>query len=290
MGLCGLFSVLAIGSLVADNMTAMFIADCFFLLFMQTSGVKLLSRNEGTLSVTKKPVQQTKKTIHQLDQKQVRQLLKDARALPSIGQRMKLISASLLGRPYLAHSLIGSAKEPEVFVATLDGFDCVTFVETVLALARAESVEEFLASLRKIRYERSEVTWEKRLHYATDWLQHNILGGLLTDMTSGEDTLVRTKPVSFIAGLPSHTVSFHYYPKRKLPQVSRWLADGDLIFFASTRQGLDVFHTGIVFRQGDRVILRHATRSQGRVVEQDLAEFVRLNQMPGFIIARPTER
>jgi hypothetical protein len=84
-------------------------------------------------------------------------------------------------------------------------------------------------------------------------------------------------------------ISFRYFPKRKLAQVSRRLKDGDLIFFVSTRKGLDVFHTGIVFRDADRVILRHAARSRGGVVEQELAEFVRSNRMPGFIIVRPTE-
>lgn len=232
----------------------------------------------------------TQDRTHQLDQELVRQLLQDARALPSLGQRMKSISTRLLGVPYLVNSLIGSMTEPEVFVATLEGFDCVTFMETVLALARAGEVEEFLDLLREIRYTHGEVEWRKRHHYTTDWARHNIWHGRLRDFTRGKETMVKTKSLNTVAGLRPRIVSFRYFPKRKLPSISRQLADGDLIFFVSTRKGLDVFHTGIVFREGDRVILRHAARSRGGVVEQELAEFAKANRMPGFMIVRPTER
>lgn len=232
----------------------------------------------------------TQDRTHQLDQKQARQLLLGTRALPSVGQRMKAISTQLLGRPYLINPLIGSMTEPEVFVATLDGFDCVTFMETVLALARADEVEEFLDLLREIRYTHGQVEWGKRYHYTTDWERHNIWHGRLRDFTRGKETVVMTKTLNAVAGLRPRIISFRYFPKRKLPSISRQLADGDLIFFVSTRKGLDVFHTGIVFREGDRVILRHAARSRGGVVEQELAEFVKANRMPGFMIVRPTER
>jgi len=231
----------------------------------------------------------TQDQTHHLDHKQVRRLLKDASALPSIGQRMKSISAGLLGAPYLVNPLIGSIAEPEVFVATLDGFDCVTFMETVLALARASDAKGFLDLLRNIRYTHGQVVWKKRHHYTTDWARHNIWHGWLRDLTRGEGTLVKTKAMTTVAGLRPRIVSFRYFPKRKLSRISRRLADGDLIFFVSTRKGLDVFHTGIVFREGDHVILRHAARSRGGVVEQELAEFVKANRMPGFIIVRPTE-
>jgi hypothetical protein len=62
---------------------------------------------------------------------------------------------------------------------------------------------------------------------------------------------------------------------------------GDLILFVSTREHLDVFHTGILIRRDDRVLMRHATRSAGKVIEQDLADFLKTNRMSGFILARP---
>jgi hypothetical protein len=57
--------------------------------------------------------------------------------------------------------------------------------------------------------------------------------------------------------------------------------------FVSTRKHLDVFHAGILIRRGEDILLRHATRSAGKVVEQDVGEFLRSNRMSGFILARP---
>jgi Protein of unknown function (DUF1460) len=60
-----------------------------------------------------------------------------------------------------------------------------------------------------------------------------------------------------------------------------------LIFFASTRKHLDVFHAGIIVRDRDKVLMRHASRSQGGVVEQELNGFLKANRMTGVIVVRP---
>lgn len=203
---------------------------------------------------------------------------------------MKTISARFLGFPYQVNPLIGSAQGAEVFVARLDGFDCVTFMETVLAFAWAKDVPEFLALLREIRYAQGQVSWLARHHYATDWARQNIRRGFLRNLTVGEGTLVKQKRLDILPGLRPRMACFRYFPKRKLGRVGQRLTDGDLIFFVSTRPGLDVFHTGLIFRDDDRLILRHAARSRGGVVEQELAEFVGANRMPGFIIMRPREK
>jgi hypothetical protein len=65
------------------------------------------------------------------------------------------------------------------------------------------------------------------------------------------------------------------------------LHSGDLVFFVSTRRHLDVFHTGIIVRDGASVLMRHASRSQGGVVEQPLSEFLKANRMTGVIAVRP---
>ena len=59
------------------------------------------------------------------------------------------------------------------------------------------------------------------------------------------------------------------------------LQSGDLIFFASTRKNLDAFHAGIIVREGKSLLIRHASRSQGRAVEQQLSEFLKANRMAG---------
>jgi Protein of unknown function (DUF1460) len=55
------------------------------------------------------------------------------------------------------------------------------------------------------------------------------------------------------------------------------------------RKHLDVFHCGVIVRDGKKILLRHASRRAGGVVEQDLNDFLKVNRMAGVIIARPKE-
>ena len=79
---------------------------------------------------------------------------------------LKPFPDKFLGLPY-SSTLIGSAQQPEVFVASLDRFDCVTYIETVVALARASNAAQFAEFLRHLRYDHGRVAWEKRNHYMT---------------------------------------------------------------------------------------------------------------------------
>jgi hypothetical protein len=72
-----------------------------------------------------------------------------------------------------------------------------------------------------------------------------------------------------------------------VPRLERYLQSGDLIFFASTRKNLDMFHAGIIVRDNNKVSMRHASRSQGGVVEQELSDFLKANRMAGVVVVRP---
>jgi hypothetical protein len=215
------------------------------------------------------------------------QLIAEARTQPSLGQRLKIISARLLGFPYITQPLAGSPSAPEQLVARLDGFDCVTYLETVLALAGARNVDEYLTRLREIRYEQGEVAWDKRLHYMTDWLTVNVERSFLADLTQGAGLVERRVALSYLKGITPHEAQLRYFPKQELAAVKPWLADGDLIFFVSQRRSLDIYHVGMLFRLGDRIVMRHATRNRGRVAEHELGGFVKLSHTAGFLIARP---
>jgi hypothetical protein len=221
------------------------------------------------------------------DAQLVRRLIAETRNLPSIGQRIKLISARFVGYPYLRNPLIGSPTKPEVFVSRLDGFDCVTYIETVLALAGARSVEDFLIRLRGIRYVNGTINWWRRLHFMTDWSRHQVQCGILVDLTTGEDTVVQTKMLTTIAGLRPKISSYRYFPKHRLNLISPTFKDGDVIYFVSGRKGLDILHAGIIIWNNNRLLMRHATRRRHAVVEQSLDNFVYTNLMNGFIINRP---
>ena len=76
-----------------------------------------------------------------LDVAEARSLIKLLRDEKELRARVDTASAHFLGRPYIAGSLVGSPDSAEVFTARLDGFDCVTYIETVLAFALSGSLK-----------------------------------------------------------------------------------------------------------------------------------------------------
>jgi hypothetical protein len=223
------------------------------------------------------------------EEKHLPHLIRQARQFDTIGERIAFISRAYLGRPYVANSLIGSATEPERLVVREDAFDCVTYCETVLAAARAPKPKDFKAELRNIRYRQGEVDWHARNHYFIDWSIDNIANGVCRAVVlPGAEKVEKTltfmhqpgaRPVSFMC---NSRVAVFAHPGR--------LATGDIAGFVSHRPGLDFHHTGFIIVQPNRALwLRHASLSQGRVLEQPLAQFCDINGVRLMTFLRPQE-
>ena len=124
----------------------------------------------------------------------------------------------------------------------------------------------------------------------TLWLRNNIGEGIIRPVSMPAVPIVsRERVLNGVPGLAAQRTRVKCVPKPAVPRLAAHLQSGDLIFFASTRQNLDVFHAGIIVRDGNRVLMRHASRSAGSVVEQELSEFLKANRMAGVIVARPQE-
>ena len=223
-----------------------------------------------------------------LSRQHVEQLLSKAKYDRSAISRIEFFSRHFVGCSYKPDPLIGSADTTEVFVASLEEFDCVTYIETVVALTRSSNSEDFTDWLRKIRYEQGRIQWDRRNHYMSLWIRNN------TRIRTIKPVSIRTLPtvnrervLNLIPGLKPQRTRIKCIPKAAAPQLERYLQSGDLIFFASTRKNLDTFHAGIIVRDGKKVLMRHASRSQGSVVEQELSEFLEANRMAGVIVVRP---
>jgi hypothetical protein len=221
--------------------------------------------------------------------RRVEHLLSRTKSLRSTGKRIEILSSNFLGVPYQSN-LIGSVDIPEQFVVGFDVFDCVTYMETVLALSLASSPHDFQNRLRKIRYAGGKVDWNSRNHYMTGWIRNNAKSGAVQWLKPRRLAVsVKERVLSMLEGYRAVPTRFECIPKRAIPKLVPLLKTGDLIFFASTRPRLDIFHCGIIVIDGTRVLMRHAARSRGKVVEQELSEFLKANRMAGVIIARPRE-
>jgi cell wall-associated NlpC family hydrolase len=218
----------------------------------------------------------------------VKHLLSETKYDRSTGSRIDVLSRHFVGHSYKANPLIGSVDTSEVFTASLDGFDCVTYIETILALAHATNADDFVEWLRKIRYEQGRIQWERRNHYMTLWIRNNVREGIIRPVPMPAVPIHnRERVLNVVPGLAARRTHVKCVPKPAVPRLVAYLQSGDLIFFASTRKNLDVFHAGIIVRDGKSTRMRHASRSQGSVVEQELSEFLKANRMAGVIVLRP---
>jgi hypothetical protein len=223
-----------------------------------------------------------------LNARRVDQLLSQVKSESSIASRIETLSRFFLGRAYQPDPLIGSAHKAEVFTASLAGFDCVTYIEAVLALARASNVDDFVEWLRTIRYERGEIRWKRRNHYMTRWIRNNVRERIVKPVSMpAVPTISKVRVLNIVPGLNPQPTRIKYVPKAAVPRLKLHLQTADLIFFVSTRPNLDVFHAGIIVRDGKKVLMRHASRSHGSVVEQKLTDFLKANRIAGVIVARP---
>lgn len=104
----------------------------------------------------------------------------------SPAQRHDLISRSFLGQPYILSS--AGEGEKALFdqnpLYRTDAFDCMTFVNVVLALDASQSLDDFKKNYLKINYANNLVNFESRLHFASpDWNGKNQKNDFLEDVT-----------------------------------------------------------------------------------------------------------
>jgi hypothetical protein len=216
-------------------------------------------------------------------------LIGQARQHPRVADRIDFISSKLLGIRYQAHTLIGGPGHPERFVVRDDAFDCVTFCEVVLAAAIARDLAEFETALRRIRYEHGNVQWDQRNHYFADWSRRNVENHICRPVAMAP-SVAYEKTVTWHRALGKRRVSIDGIPKAVFLANQKLLAAGDIIGFTSGRSDLDYFHTGLVaFGKGGTLLLRHASQSRGRVIEESMATFIAANPVRYVTLLRAAE-
>jgi hypothetical protein len=223
-------------------------------------------------------------------------LLQAAAGEREVATRMHAIARALLGRPYRSNPLVGGPDTPEKLVLDLDGVDCVTLVESVLALARSTTPAEYAVELTDTRYRRGRIEWHERLHYFSDWMRWNAERGALTPRTQGPGSRRISTRLSTLKGLPPRHTEIDVVPRRALLKAADRIASGSVVAFASTRAQLDYFHVGLLFWEPrtspnrDLLVLYHAARSAGRVGAEPLMRFLKRNRIRGLTFAAPRPR
>jgi hypothetical protein len=217
----------------------------------------------------------------------LQRILKSQAGEANLTKRIEAFSERFLDCPYVTNSLVGNVEVPERLTIKLDGFDCVTYMETVLALALSEAAEQFTEKLIRMRYKNGAVEWQERNHYMVDWWRNNERQGLLRNLTRGAEAVEKKRELNLIKGLPAEHISFRVFPKKKIAHIEKLIKTGDFVCFATTKKNLDVFHTGILLRRDGKILLRHASRTAKKVIDQNLRDFIKNNRMSGLVLLRP---
>lgn len=231
-------------------------------------------------------------------------------------KKIILIGKFFIDTPYKGGTLEVNPREQ--LVVNLREFDCVTFVDNVIALAllsnyEPRQTENYLKNLQNTRYRDGEITdYTARLHYSTDWLYEMNQFGILKDVTRENGGILFPNKVGFISGnwqkypvlrqdslLVKKIVrvenninnrEYYYIPKNQVSAVIGQIQPGDIILITTDKKGLDTAHVGIAVEQDGQIHLLHASLSAKKVTvtEGSLPEYLQgIRSHSGIIIARP---
>jgi Protein of unknown function (DUF1460) len=206
--------------------------------------------------------------------------------------------------------------EDEVLVVNLKTFDCVTFVENMIALTQTRrslmpDFDTFKKYLTEIRYRNGAVDYAARLHYFSDWLFENEKRGILKNITKEIGGIAYPKNVFYMSlkkdtlyGNMADPETFaamkmvetdiskrakFYIPKEDIPDFESKIKNGDIIAVTNRLDGMDIAHTGFAVWKNARVYMIHASSQFGKVMMTDvpLADYLMKNKgQTGIMVGR----
>ena len=255
-----------------------------------------------------------------------------------LGDRIQSVAEQFLGEPYQANLLEKSSTE-QPFIS-LQQFDCVLFLETVLALTTAlsknsdnpqvlssiqpsptlsisQSESELFTAIERYRYRDGKIDgYCSRLHYFSDWILDNQRRGNVEPIVQDSGSTAFTRPLNFMSNnwqkypplvkKPAlrdcisqseinisnqlKTGVLRYIPTHELRSQESKLRSGDVVGIVTNMNGLDVTHSGFLYRKDSRSRpgLLHASIRSGIKISADLERYViGVEGAIGIVVSRP---
>lgn len=220
----------------------------------------------------------------------------ELKALP-VPERVARASAGFLGTAYVLSPLgEGEGRDPDPLVRW-DAVDCVTMVEEAMALSVAPDADHLVETLNLIRYDGAP-SYEARNHVMeAQWLPANVRKGFLKDVTrqyGGGDTVKAVKTITAATwqeksgrslGLapdaqPRGQFALELIPAAKAVEKLKGAPSGLVLVVArADRPWLltRISHVGVLIQTEKGPMLRHASRSFKRVVDEPLERYLTRN-------------
>lgn len=236
-------------------------------------------------------------------------------ASTDFGETVVAVGKTFIGIPYVAKTL--EIGEKESLVINLQGLDCTTFVENVLAFSHLlqqnqSDFDSYTDHLETIRYKDGELNgYASRLHYFSEWIANNEKKGLLNNLTAEIGGVESSKEINFMSthrDLYPFLKDAENYKKIKeseqflknqsicilqqdqISEKEHLIQSGDIIALTTSIKGLDITHTGIATREADgRIHLLHASTGsmEVEVTKLPLAEYLKgVKNNTGIMVAR----
>ena len=208
-----------------------------------------------------------------------------------INQVVQAVSTKFLGATY-REGLLDQGKTENLFIS-LTEFDCVLFVETVLAFSRNlvsanPNYENFVQNVEEVRYVNGKLDgYCSRLHYFSEWIRDNQRRNIVRDVTAELGGVTLDKTLNFMSShwekyprLKNSEANYQcilamerkiasemkaeplrYIPTQKIYSIYPLLKAGDIIAVTTNLKGLDATHTGLVYLTPKGVGFIHASPS-----------------------------
>ncbi|MFA5012123.1 MAG: N-acetylmuramoyl-L-alanine amidase-like domain-containing protein [Ignavibacteria bacterium] len=283
-----------------------FIIKTFYFCVIITASVFVLSSN--SVADDDYEIKEVKKKLNSFDA---------SLGNSDISEIIAVVGKSFLGVEYTAGTLDKDVNN-EKLVIKISGLDCVTFVENVLAISNiikkgTINFESYKNELQKIRYRNGEINgYPSRLHYFTDWIFDNQEKGLVKDITEEIGGEPYDKEIDFMT---THTDAYkqlkgngdyinemqlieenmnkrnlYYIKKGEVDKYYDKFQTGDIVATTTNIEGLDVTHTGFIFKEDGKTKFMHASITKGEIVisNEELKEYLKINKkQTGIIVVRP---
>jgi hypothetical protein len=228
------------------------------------------------------------------------------------------------GTPYKAFALdayikAGGDPAAEPLEVSLTSFDCVTLVESCLALARVAAAEgeptwaRFGQEISRMRYRGGVRTgYASRLHYFSEWISDGERRGLVRNLGAELGGEKDNRPLRFMSehrnryAASANAAEWEkvreverrlddsprlVVPTARIPEIQDRIETGDVLAFATGIAGLDVTHAAFAYHSADSVLrVLHAPLSGGvvEVTDDTLPAYVAaIGLSTGILVARP---
>lgn len=213
-------------------------------------------------------------------------------------QRFESLSRPFMGTAY-GESPLGEAQAPDADpLIRFDRVDCLTFVEEMMALSYSRSEDEVVGWLNRIRYAHDVPRYGDRNHVMeAQWLPVNLKKGFIVDVTqhyggasvkSVTKTLTaqswqsRTGAALKLAPQDQAVGRFAWdiIPVAQAVGVVKKVPTGTILVAVRADRPdrvTRITHLGFVVQTAKGPMLRHASRTFKKVVDEPLDKFVKRN-------------